>query len=92
MKAIMTIDRFSPLLVATVTLASLIGGGLAVGYVLWAGIEMSIHGYVAIFLGTFFTALVGFGLGLAMHISQVRDEAAEARLNRSRLGETRLDE
>jgi hypothetical protein len=88
----MKIDRFSPWLIATVTLAALIGGGLAVGYVLWAGFEMSMHGYVAIFLGTFFTALVGFGLGLAMHISQVRDEAAEERLHRARGSEPRLDE
>jgi hypothetical protein len=88
----MTIDRFSPGLIATVTFASLAGGGLVIGYLLWAGITMSIHGYIAIFLGTFFTALVGFGLGLAMHISQVRDEAAEDRLNQSRMGERTLDE
>ncbi|MFO1056918.1 MAG: hypothetical protein U1E53_08120 [Dongiaceae bacterium] len=88
----MTIDRFSPGLIATVTLVSLASGGLVIGYLLWAGIEMSIHGYLAIFLGTFFTALVGFGLGLAMHISQVRDEAAEDRLNQTRMSERQLDE
>ena len=88
----MTIDRFSPGLIATVTLVSLAGGGLVIGYLLWTGIEMSIHGYLAIFLGTFFTALVGFGLGLAMHISQVRDEAAEDRLNETRMSERQLDE
>ena len=88
----MTIDRFSPGLIATVTLVSLASGGLVIGYLLWTGIEMSIHGYLAIFLGTFFTALVGFGLGLAMHISQVRDEAAEDRLNETRMSERQLDE
>jgi len=58
----MTIDRFSPLLIATVALVSLLGGGLAVGYVSWVGLEISQFVGGLIFLGTFFTAMSGFNL------------------------------
>ena len=50
---------------------------LALVAVVWAGYPMSIHGHIAIFLGALFTAALSLLLGVAMHISQVRQEAAE---------------
>jgi hypothetical protein len=73
----MTIDRFTPRLFAGIAGLSLLGGLLALVVVLWAGYPMSIHGHVAIFLGASFTAALSLLLGVAMHISQVRQEAAE---------------
>ena len=73
----MTIDRFSPRLFAGIAGLSLACALLAVAFVLWAGYPMSIHGHIAIFLGAFFTAALSLLLGVAMHVSQVRQEAAE---------------
>jgi hypothetical protein len=75
----MTIDRFTPRLFAGIVGVALAGALVAIGYVLWAGIQMSIHGYVAIFLGAFLTAALGLLLGVTMHIGQLRQEAEEAR-------------
>jgi hypothetical protein len=75
----MTIDRFTPRLFAGILGVALAGALVAIGYVLWAGIHMSIHGYVAIFLGAFLTATLGLLLGVIMHIGQLRQEAEEAR-------------
>ena len=73
----MTIDRFSPRLFAGIAGLSLACAALALAAVLWAGYSMSIHGHIAIFLGAFFTAALSLLLGVSMHISQVRQEAAE---------------
>ena len=73
----MTIDRFSPRLFAGIAGLSLVCGVVALVAVVWAGYPMSIHGHIAIFLGAFFTAALSLLLGVAMHISQVRQEAAE---------------
>ena len=73
----MTIDRFSPRLLAGIAGLSLACAVLALVVVVWAGSSMSIHGHIAIFLGAFFTAALSLLLGVAMHISQVRQEAAE---------------
>jgi len=73
----MTIDRFSPRLFAGIAGLSLICAVVALVVVVWAGYPMSIHGHIAIFLGAFFTAALSLLLGVAMHISQVRQEAAE---------------
>src|SRR6266849_3229970 len=78
----MTIDRFTPRLFAGIVGVALAGGLVALGYVLWAGVHMSIHGYIAIFLGAFFTAALGLLLGVTMHIGQLRQEAEEARRRR----------
>jgi hypothetical protein len=48
--------------------------GITVGWSIWAwrqtaGVEMSIHGYVAMVLGIFFTLLVGCGLMALMFYS-----------------------
>jgi len=73
----MTIDRFSPRLFAGIAGLSLVCAVVALVAVVWAGYPMSIHGHIAIFLGAFFTAALSLLLGVAMHISQVRQEAAE---------------
>ena len=73
----MTIDRFSPRLFAGIAGLSFAIAAIAVAFVLWAGYPMSIHGHIAIFLGAFFTAALSSLLGVSMHISQVRQEAAE---------------
>ena len=73
----MTIDRFSPRLFAGIAGLSLACAVAALVAVVWAGYAMSIHGHIAIFLGAFFTAALSLLLGVAMHISQVRQEAAE---------------
>jgi hypothetical protein len=73
----MTIDRFSPRLFAGIAGLSLICAVVALVVVVWAGYSMSIHGHIAIFLGAFFTAALSLLLGVAMHISQVRQEAEE---------------
>ena len=73
----MTIDRFSPRLFAGIAGLSLACAIAALVVVVWAGYPMSIHGHIAIFLGAFFTAGLSLLLGVAMHISQVRQEAAE---------------
>lgn len=73
----MTIDRFSPGLFAGIAGLSLACAVVALVAVVWAGYPMSIHGHIAIFLGAFFTAALSLLLGVAMHISQVRQEAAE---------------
>ena len=73
----MTLDRFSPRLFAGIAGLSLVCAVVALVVVVWAGYPMSIHGHIAIFLGAFFTAALSLLLGVAMHISQVRQEAAE---------------
>jgi hypothetical protein len=73
----MTIDRFSPRLFAGIAGLSLACAVVALIAVVWAGYPMSIHGHIAIFLGAFFTAALSLLLCVAMHISQVRQEAAE---------------
>jgi hypothetical protein len=77
-----TIDRFSPRLFAGIAGLSMACATVALVVVVWAGYSMSIHGHVAIFLGAFFTAALSLLLGVAMHISQVRQEAAEEALRR----------
>ena len=49
----MTIDRFTPRLFAGIAGLALAGALVALGCVLWTGYRMSIHGYIAIFLGAF---------------------------------------
>jgi hypothetical protein len=78
----MTVDRFSLRLFAGIGGLSLAGSIVTLGCVLWAGFHMSIHGYIAIFLGAFFTAGLSLLLGATMHISQLRQEADEARERR----------
>jgi hypothetical protein len=73
----MTIDRFSPRLFAGIGGLSLVCAVVALVVVVLAGYPMSIHGHIAIFLGAFFTAALSLLLGVAMHVSQVRQEAAE---------------
>ena len=73
----MTIERFTPRLFAGVAGLALACAVVALVAVVWAGYPMSIHGHIAIFLGAFFTAALSLLLGVAMHISQVRQEAAE---------------
>ena len=75
----MTITRFTPGLFLVILVASLLGGLAAVGVAAWSESAISVHGYIAIFLGTFFTALVAFSVGVTMHIGQLRQEAEEAR-------------
>ena len=78
-----TIDRFTPRLFAGIVGLALAGALLALAYVLWAGFTMSIHGYIAIFLGALFTAAIALLLGVTMHIGQLRQEAEEARRRRT---------
>jgi hypothetical protein len=74
-----TIDRFTPRLFAGIAGLALAGALVALGCVLWTGYRMSIHGYIAIFLGAFLTATLGLLLGVTMHIGQLRQEAEEER-------------
>jgi hypothetical protein len=77
-----TIDRFTPRLFGGLAGLALAGALIALGCVLWAGFHMSIHGYIAIFLGAFLTAMLGLCLGVTMHIGQLRQEAEEERRHR----------
>ena len=75
----MTIDRFSARLFLGIAGLAVVAALAVLGCVLWAGFPMSIHGYIAIFLGSLFTAALALLLGATMHIGQLRQEAEEAK-------------